>query len=172
MSGSETRSGFRKRSKIKPKSIGSTSVMRMQYATRLPAAEPRPGPTGIPCSRAWRMKSQTIRKYPGYFIRLIISISYESARSYSSTVWRSVPAAASCCSRINRCLNPSRATCSKYSSSVKSGGTSKFGRWDAPSSSVTLQRSAIRRVLARASGKSLNVSAISSADLRKNCRAS
>ncbi len=25
------------------------------------------------------MKSQTIRKYPGYFIRLIISISYESA---------------------------------------------------------------------------------------------
>ena len=27
-----------------------------------PAAEPRPGPTGIPRSRAKRMKSQTMRK--------------------------------------------------------------------------------------------------------------
>ena len=52
MSGSEIRSGFRNRSKMRSKSIGSTSVMRRQYATRLPAADPRPGPTGIRCSRA------------------------------------------------------------------------------------------------------------------------
>ena len=34
-------------------------------------------------------------KYPGYFIFLIMSISYESRRSYSSIVWRSMPAACS-----------------------------------------------------------------------------
>ena len=43
MSGSDTRSGFRKRSKIRSKCSGSTSVMFRQYATRLPAADPRPG---------------------------------------------------------------------------------------------------------------------------------
>ena len=42
--------------------MGSMSVMRMDQATMLPAAEPRPGPTGTPISRAWRMKSQTSRK--------------------------------------------------------------------------------------------------------------
>ena len=36
--------------------------------TRLPAAEPRPGPTGMPFSFEKRMKSQTIRKYPENFI--------------------------------------------------------------------------------------------------------
>jgi hypothetical protein len=52
ISGSDTRSGFRKRSKMRSYCSGSTSVMRGQNATRLPAADPRPGPTGIPCSRA------------------------------------------------------------------------------------------------------------------------
>ena len=52
ISGSDTRSGFRKRSKMRSYCSGSTSVMRRQNATRLPAADPRPGPTGIPCSRA------------------------------------------------------------------------------------------------------------------------
>ena len=52
MSGSDTRSGLRKRSKMRSYSMGSTSVIRRQYATKLPAAEPRPGPTGMPCSRA------------------------------------------------------------------------------------------------------------------------
>ena len=41
------RSAFRKRSKRRSYSIGSMSVMRSAHATRLPAAEPRPGPTGI-----------------------------------------------------------------------------------------------------------------------------
>jgi len=62
MSGSEMRSGLRKRSNSRSNCSGSTSVMRRQYATRLPAAEPRPGPTGMPCSRAYRMKSHVIRK--------------------------------------------------------------------------------------------------------------
>ena len=52
MSGGLIRSSLRKRSKMRSCSIGSRSVMRSEYATRLPAAEPRPGPTGIPCSRA------------------------------------------------------------------------------------------------------------------------
>ena len=30
----------------------SVQVMRSEYATMLPAAEPRPGPTGMPRSRA------------------------------------------------------------------------------------------------------------------------
>ena len=48
------------------------------------------------------------QEVPGYFIFLIISISYASRRSYSSIVWRSAPAAASCCSRGSRCAKPSR----------------------------------------------------------------
>jgi hypothetical protein len=62
MSGIETRSGFRKRSKMMSYSIGSTPVTPRLYATRLPADEPRPGPTGTPRLRAWAMKSATIRK--------------------------------------------------------------------------------------------------------------
>ena len=42
--------------------MGSRSVIRSAQATTLPAAEPRPGPTGIPCSFAQLMKSATIRK--------------------------------------------------------------------------------------------------------------
>jgi hypothetical protein len=38
------------------------SVISRQYATRLPAAEPRPGPTLTPFCFANRMKSQTMRK--------------------------------------------------------------------------------------------------------------
>ena len=53
------------------------------------------------------------QEVPGYFICLIISSSYARRRSYSSTVCRSVPASASCCSRGSRCAKPSRATFSK-----------------------------------------------------------
>ncbi len=53
------------------------------------------------------------QEIPGYFICLIISISYESRRSYSSTVWRSAPAFASCFSRGSRSRKPCRVTCSK-----------------------------------------------------------
>ena len=46
-SGIETRSGLRNRSKISPNLKGSMSVIPMQYATREPAPEPRPGPIGM-----------------------------------------------------------------------------------------------------------------------------
>ena len=61
-SGIDTRSGFRKRSKSRSNSSGQTSVMRSAYATSDPAAEPRPGPTGMPRSRAALMKSAVMRK--------------------------------------------------------------------------------------------------------------
>jgi hypothetical protein len=62
MSGIEIRSAFRKRSKRRSYSSGSTSVMFSAYETIEPAAEPRPGPTAIPLSLAYLTKSQTIRK--------------------------------------------------------------------------------------------------------------
>ena len=62
MSGRLTRSGLRKRSKIRSYSSGSMLVMPMTKATRLPTTEPRPGPTGMPLSLAKRMMSQTMRK--------------------------------------------------------------------------------------------------------------
>jgi hypothetical protein len=61
-SGIETRSGFRNRSNSSLNSSGSMSVIRIANATSEPAPEPRPGPTGMPCSLAQLMKSQTIRK--------------------------------------------------------------------------------------------------------------
>ncbi len=46
-SGIEIRSGFKNLSKIKLNLIGSTSVIERHHATRDPAPEPLPGPTGI-----------------------------------------------------------------------------------------------------------------------------
>ena len=51
MSGIDTRSGLRKRSKMRSNSSGSTSVIFRHHATTAPAADPRPGPTGMPRSR-------------------------------------------------------------------------------------------------------------------------
>ncbi len=48
ISGIDTRSGFRKRSKRRSYFRGSTLVMPRAYATMLPAALPRPGPTRTP----------------------------------------------------------------------------------------------------------------------------
>ena len=62
MSGIDTRSGLRKRSNSRSNLSGHTLVMPSAYATMEPAAEPRPGPTGMPRSRAAAMKSCTIRK--------------------------------------------------------------------------------------------------------------
>jgi hypothetical protein len=62
MSGIVFRPGLRKRSKRRSYLIGSMSVISRQYATRLPAALPRPGPTPIPFVFAKWMKSQTMRK--------------------------------------------------------------------------------------------------------------
>ena len=61
-SGMLTRSGFKKRSNRSLFAIGSMSVMRIEYATSEPAPDPRPGPTGMRCSFAKRMKSHTIKK--------------------------------------------------------------------------------------------------------------
>ena len=62
-SGIDTRSGFRKRSNSSLNSIGSMSVIRIAQATALSRRPSRgPGPTGMPCSLAQLMKSQTIRK--------------------------------------------------------------------------------------------------------------
>ncbi len=63
MSGIDTRLGLRNRSNSRSYRIGSRSVMRRQYDTAHPAAEPRPGPTRMSWSRAWRIRSHTIRKY-------------------------------------------------------------------------------------------------------------
>ena len=46
-SGIETLSGFKKRSKSKEYLIGSKSVIVSEKATKDPAPEPLPGPTGI-----------------------------------------------------------------------------------------------------------------------------
>ena len=53
MSGIETRSGLRNRSKSSPCAIGSSSVMPSAYAISAPAAEPRPGPTRMPSRLAY-----------------------------------------------------------------------------------------------------------------------
>ena len=68
ISGIEMRSGFKNRSNSNSCCRGSMFVIPSEYATSAPAADPRPGPTGIPFSRACRMKSHTIRKYPANFI--------------------------------------------------------------------------------------------------------
>ena len=62
MSGIDLRPGLRKRSNSSSYRIGSTSVMRSEYATSEPAAEPRPGPTPMPLDFENWTKSQTIRK--------------------------------------------------------------------------------------------------------------
>ncbi len=59
--------------------MGSRSVMFRAYATKLPAAEPLPGPTGIPLFFAKWMKSATIKKYPEYPMDLMI-VSSSSRR--------------------------------------------------------------------------------------------
>ena len=43
----EILSGFKNLSKIKPNLIGSKSVMDKHHATKDPAPDPLPGPTGI-----------------------------------------------------------------------------------------------------------------------------
>ena len=64
-SGIDIRSGFRKRSNKRSCAIGSTFVIDSAQATKEPAPEPLPGPTGIPFSLAHLIKSDTIKKYPG-----------------------------------------------------------------------------------------------------------
>ena len=58
-------------------------MTRSAYETTEPAAEPRPGPTRIPCSRAKRIRSHTIRKYPANPIFVMTASSW-STRSTTS----------------------------------------------------------------------------------------
>ncbi len=83
MSGGETRSGLRNRSNSNPCCIGLTSMIWVRYETIDPAAEPRPGPTGTPWSRAYWQMSATMRKYELYPIgsMTLISSSMRSRRS-------------------------------------------------------------------------------------------
>jgi hypothetical protein len=74
MSGIVTRSGLRKRSNGSPYSSGSTGVIPSVYVTMEPGALPRQV-VMISCSRAKRVKSATMRKYPEYPIRSMIPSS-------------------------------------------------------------------------------------------------
>ena len=86
ISGIEMRSGLRKRSKIRLNLSGSRSVIFKQYETTEPTAEPRPGPTGMSWSRAYLMKSHTIRKYDAKPILMMTSSSYSNrSRSAASS---------------------------------------------------------------------------------------
>ena len=77
-SGNDILSGFKKRSKSNPCSKGSSAVIDNIYATREPAPEPLPGPTGISCPFAHLTKSMTIKKYPGYPFSVIIFNSFSN----------------------------------------------------------------------------------------------
>ena len=61
-SGIDIRDGFRNLSKSNEYLMGSKSVIVRAKATKLPAPEPLPGPTGIPSAFAHFTISATIRK--------------------------------------------------------------------------------------------------------------
>ena len=61
-SGSDGLSGFKNLSNSNPYFIGSKDVIDNTKATREPAPEPLPGPTGIPFVFAQLTKSITIKK--------------------------------------------------------------------------------------------------------------
>ena len=65
-------------------------------------------------SRAYLMKSHTIRKYPEYFICLMMPISYSSRDWYSCSGVRSTPRSSSCRTAVSiRFFKPARQTSSK-----------------------------------------------------------
>jgi len=151
MSGRLTRSGFRNRSKRSLYGIGSTSVIRRAYATRLPAALPRPGPTGIPRSFAYPMKSETMRKYPEKPVFSMTESSNSSRRRYSSSRSRGIPSPRVFRSDSRR-SSPFDACSRRYASEETPGGRANSGNLVTPSSIFTRHRSAMARVLSRASG--------------------
>ncbi len=65
--------------------MGSMFVMPNVYDTSDPTADPRPGPTSMPCDFDMLIKSHTIKKYPEKLSFLIISNSY-SNRCFNSGV--------------------------------------------------------------------------------------
>ena len=68
----------------------------------------------MPLSRAYLMKSQTMRKYPEYFICLMMPISKFRRDSYSWVGERRTPRNSSCRTAVSsRFFKPSRQTSSK-----------------------------------------------------------
>jgi hypothetical protein len=129
--------------------------MPVAYAASDPAAEPRPGPTRIPCSLAQLMKSATTRKYPG------------------KPIWQMTSTSKSACLRTSAGIPPGYRPCSPRSTSwtnhdcsLSPSGTGKRGMRFAPSVNETSQRSAMTSVLSQASGSSRQTWRISSGDLR------
>ena len=75
MSGIDTRSGFRKRSKIRLKSSGSTSVMRSAIRDQAPGRRSAARPDRNPLLARVADEVPDDQEVPGYFIFLIISTS-------------------------------------------------------------------------------------------------
>ncbi len=156
MSGIEMRSRLRNRSNRRSCFSGSTSVMPSAYATREPAALPRPGPTGIPCSLLQRMKSHTMRKYE---TNPMCSMTEVSSASRASTAAESgLP--------YSRAA-PSRQSRRKYDVGSSPAGGVNFGRWNVPRSSFRSQRAAMSSVVRGASSRSRNSAYIGSLPLKQ-----
>ena len=159
MSGMDSRSGLRNRSKISPCAIGSSSVMPSAYAISAPAADPRPGPTGTPFCFAHMMKSATTRKYDGYPLSTMTCISYSAWRACAS----SIPPG-------KRRSRPRLTSLRNQLSSVSPSGTGYFGMrlWKSNMPAVSTF-SATTRVFRQPSAHGSDVSSprIWSADLMK-----
>ncbi len=156
ISGMLRRSGFKKRSKSRLYRIGSMSVILSVQATSDPAADPRPGPTGIPLSFAHPIKSLTIKKYVTNPIREIreISVSRRSQYTCWSALSGSSPRSIMCCSPL---LHNSR----KYASSLYVSGIVNSGKKSLSFSKSKSQRSAIYPLFQTRSGCFGNASSIS-----------
>ena len=131
MSGSDTRSGLRKRSKIQVEvqriDVGDPQAVGDEAAGRRPAARARPG---MPLLARVADEVPDDQEVPGYFIRLIIAISYvEPLPRTRRSDAAARPRAASAASRGSRASNPcAHDRARSTSSSVNPGGTSKFGQ--------------------------------------------
>ena len=150
------------------------SVIPSEYATSDPAADPRPGPTGMSIFLAASTKSQTMSIYPGNFIEFMISISTLSLSLYSwclssGTIFRRFSSP-----RFDSSSKSTISFSSEYSTSgngismldsfARSLANLKLGGVGSPSFISTLHLSAISCVASSASGISANNAAICSGD--------
>ncbi len=155
MSGISRLEGFRKRSKLRPCWRGFTSVMPAAKETRLPAAEPLPGPMAMPCDRAHLRSSETIRKYPGKPMSLMTPSSKSSLAVSAAS--GSLP---------SRSFRPESATSARAESMEPPSGIGNRGSRRSPFSILKSQASAMRIELPTHSGSHEKSLAISSGDLR------
>ena len=115
MSGGSDRLGSRNRSNSRSYSIGQTCDRNSTYATSDPQPLPR-AVLGMPSSRAYRTKSQTIRKYAAYPI-LLMTPSSCSRRANTAS-----PGSA------YRSAMPVRQSCLRYLSGVSPSGQRNTGK--------------------------------------------